>query len=155
MSEDKFSLHVDSDWKKQAQEEKRKLAEAEEKRKAAMPPPAPAGVVTTAPPSGAPTARGAAPGERRDGKEMPPASIGTLVQSTLTQVLLYLGELAVRGGQSMLNLDMAKHHVDTLGVLAEKTKGNLSPDEQSLMDTAVYEAQMRFIRVASEYAELP
>ena len=35
MSEDKLGLHVDTDWKKQAQEEKRKLAEQEEKRKEA------------------------------------------------------------------------------------------------------------------------
>src|SRR5256885_5694074 len=102
MSEDKFSLHVDSDWKKQAQEEKRKLAEAEEKRKAAAPAPTPAGVVSTSPPAAAPGARGAVPG-RRDGREMPPASFGPLVQSTLTQVLLYLGELAVPRGQSVLD----------------------------------------------------
>src|SRR5439155_22841 len=43
MAEDKPGLHVDTDWKKQAQEEKRKLAEQEEKRKAAAT--APAGVV--------------------------------------------------------------------------------------------------------------
>src|SRR5438045_9339117 len=43
MAEEKIGLHVDTDWKKQAQEEKRKLAEQEEKRKTAAT--APAGVV--------------------------------------------------------------------------------------------------------------
>src|SRR5881392_3080666 len=46
MAEEKAGLHVDTDWKKQAQEEKRKLAEQEEKRKTAAT--APAGVVPSA-----------------------------------------------------------------------------------------------------------
>src|SRR2546421_3352978 len=54
MAEDKLGLHVDTDWKKQAQEEKRKLAEQEEKRKTAAT--APAGVVPGAAGSAGPMA---------------------------------------------------------------------------------------------------
>ena len=162
MAEDKLGLHVDTDWKKQAQEEKRKLAEQEEKRKTAAT--APAGVV----PSGAGAASaaagpgaGAAAGRQAGGRgaagqrELPPASFATLVQSLLTQVLYYLGDLSTRGAEPMINLDMAKHNIDTLSVIEEKTKGNLSDEEKRLLDAALYEARMRYVALASRYAELP
>jgi hypothetical protein len=148
MAEDsKQSLHVDTDWKKQAQEEKRRLAEAARQQR--QEPTAPMGVV-----AGPPADRrgGAAqPGERG----IPPAGLETLIQSIVTQVLLYLGELGTRGGENLLNLDLAKHYLDTLGVLEAKTRGNLTPEEQKMFDLAGYEARMRFIAVASRYAELP
>src|ERR1051325_5040068 len=164
MAEDKPGLHVDTDWKKQAQEEKRKLAEQEEKRKTAAT--APAGVVpgaagpsTATAPTGGPAAsgrqaagRGAGPGAQR---EIPQASFATLVQSLLTQVLFYLGDLSTRGGEPMINLDMAKHNIDTLSIIEEKTRGNLTDDEKRLLDAALYEARMRYVALASRYAELP
>jgi hypothetical protein len=51
----------------------------------------------------------------------------------------------------MLNLDMAKHQLDTLGVLEEKTRNNLSEEEQRSLDSALYEARMRYVNVASQY----
>ena len=69
----------------------------------------------------------------------------------MTQVLFYLGELGSRGGGTSVNLDMAKHNVDLLAVLDDKTKGNLSPEEQQLLDTALYETRMRYVSVASQY----
>jgi len=159
MSEDKLGLHVDTDWKKQAQEEKRKLAEQEEKRKTAAT--APAGVVPGAASAAAAPTAGAAPSGRQAGgrgtgqRELPAASFGTLVQSILTQVLFYLGDLSTRGAEPMINLDMAKHNIDTLSVLEEKTRGNLGDDEKRLLDAALYEARMRYVALASRYAELP
>lgn len=150
MAEEKPSLHVDMDWKKQAQEEKKRLAEQEQQRKTTA---APAGVVptaTAAPAAGRTEARGAA-GMR----ELPEASFEALVQSIVTQMLYYLGELATRGGEPVVNLDMAKHNIDTLGMLEEKTKGNLTEEEKQMLDAALYEARMRFVSVASRYAELP
>lgn len=167
MAEEKPGLHVDTDWKKQAQEEKRKLAEQEEKRKTAAT--APAGVVpgaasasaATASPSAGPAAGGRQAGGRgagqraQAGRELPQASFATLVQSLLTQVLFYLGDIATRGGEPMINLDMAKHNIDTLSILEEKTRGNLTDDEKRLLDAALYEARMRYVALASRYAELP
>jgi hypothetical protein len=138
------SLHIDSDWKKQAQEEKRRLAEEEQKKTAAAPPSAPlASTPAGAAPARVPRGRGQ--------RELPPAGIPTLVSQLLTQTLMYLGEVAAMGGEPILNFDMARHQVDTLAVLDEKTRGNLSEDEQKVLDTALYEAQTRFIAVASQY----
>jgi hypothetical protein len=142
MAEEKPSLHIDTDWKRQAQEEKKRLAEEEAKKAKEAAPAAPA----AAPGAAAP--RGAAP---RGRSEMPPASFPTLVQSILTQILFYLGDLTQRGSEPNVNLDMAKHQIDILGILEEKTRGNLAEEEKQLLDTALYEARMRYVSVASQF----
>lgn len=82
---------------------------------------------------------------------MPPASLATLVNTLLTQALFYLGELAPQGGEPVVNLDMAKHQIDTLNLLEDKTRGNLTEEELKILDTALYEARMRYVNVASQY----
>ncbi|HEX4794790.1 MAG TPA: DUF1844 domain-containing protein [Humisphaera sp.] len=139
-------IHIDDDWKKQAQEEKRKLAEQEQQRAAkapAAPPP------TSASAGGAASA--AAASARGRGREIPPANFAAIVQSLWTQAMLYLGELAPSGAEPMVNLDMARHQFDLLGILEAKTKGNLDAEEQRLLDAALYETSSRFINVASQY----
>ncbi len=54
----------------------------------------------------------------------------------MTQVLYYLGDLASAGTQPAVDLDMAKHQLDTLGMLEDKTKNNLTPEETKLLDAA-------------------
>ena len=83
---------------------------------------------------------------------MPEASFATLVNSLVTQILLYVGDLTPRGVEPQINLDMAKFNIDLLGVLEDKTRGNLSADEQKLLDNALYETRMRFVSLASQYA---
>ncbi len=144
MAEEQPSLHIDTDWKKQAQEEKKRLTEQQQKQ----PPAPPAARTTPAEPTGAMPRAGAGRGER----ELPPATITTLVQSIVTQVLFYLGELSARGAEPSVNLDMAKHNIDILSVLEEKTRGNLTEDEQRLLDNALYETRMRYVGVAQQMA---
>jgi len=144
MAEEKPTIHIDTDWKKQAQEEKKRLVEEEARKTAAAAPtvPASAGPSTAAP--GRPGARGR--------QELPPASFPTLVQSILTQILYYLGDLSTRGAEPNVNLDMAKHQIDILGILEEKTRGNLSEEEKQILDTALYETRMRYVSVASQFS---
>jgi hypothetical protein len=73
------------------------------------------------------------------------------VQSVVTQILFYLGDLSPRGTEPQINLDMAKHQIDTLGVLEEKTTGNLTDEEKHLLDAALYETRMRYVSVAAQY----
>jgi hypothetical protein len=161
------SLHIDTDWKKQAQEEKRRLAEEAARSK----PPAPAAATGAAPPTGPSAAAaatplaggapadprsapaGAAVGRRGRGgpREIPPPGFSSLVQSMLTQVLFYLGDLATSAGSMGVDLDMAKYQMDQLTMLEDKTKGNLSDDERHLLDAALYESRSRFIGVASQF----
>jgi hypothetical protein len=145
MAEEKPSLHIDTDWKRQAQEEKKRLAE-EEAKKAAAAPAAPVASGPGAATSRAPTAPGRAPGQA-----MPAASFSVLVQSLMTQILFYLGDLTQRGAEPQVNLDMAKHQIDILGVLEEKARGNLSDEEKRMLDAALYEVRMRYVSVASQF----
>ena len=171
--EERPSLHIDLDWKKQAQEEKRRLEEQEKKRAAEReaartPVAAPAGAAMPgagmmgmgmgmeppdapipAPSTGA-RGRPAASATRgpRGERVLPPAGIPSLVQSLATQIALYLGELAQRDETG--SFDMAKHLIDTLGVIEEKTRGNLTPEEQQFLDQALYETRMRFIGAAGQ-----
>lgn len=150
-------LQIDTDWKKQAQEEKRKLAERTQQPAA----PAAPGLLTpgsgaaaatkAAPAAGATTAPPTAGGrEGRGRRELPQASMSTLVNSLLTQVLLYLGEVATAAGP-MVDLDRARLQLDTLSMLEDKTQNNLTEDEQKQLDSALYEGRMRFVSVASQY----
>ena len=138
MAKEQPSLHIDTDWKKQAQEEKQRLAEQEQKKAAER------------------SAAGPAPGRRpmpggRPAREIPPASFASLVNTLVTQALFYLGDLAPQGGEPVVNLDMAKHQIDTLSMLEDKTKGNLTDEEKRLLDTALYEGRMRYVTVAQQY----
>ena len=73
------------------------------------------------------------------------------MQSIVTQILFYLGDLTTRGAEPAVNLDMAKHQIDTLSVLEEKTKGNLNEEEKRLLDAALYETRMRYVSVSSQF----
>jgi len=158
MAEEQPSLHIDTDWKKQAQEEKRRLAEDEQKRAAereaahrTTPSVDPSGVAASAA-TGPARGRAGSPQTRGRERALPEANFATLVNSLMTQVLLYLGDLTPRGVEPQVNLDMAKFNIDLLAVLEEKTKGNLTADEQKLLDNALYEVRMRYVSVASQYA---
>lgn len=146
MADELPSLHIDTDWKKQAQEEKRKLAEKAQQEASAKPQAAAPSAATTPGAPGARSRRGA-----RGERELPPASIGTLAQSLMTQALYYLQDIAYQGGDPVQNLDMAKHNIDTLVVLDEKTEGKLTPDERQALDLALHQSSSRFVSIASQF----
>ena len=167
-SDPKPSLHIDTDWKKQAQEEKRRLAEAEKAKAESSSSAAGAtsaasdarptnggattvGGATTGAAASAASATARAGARGATARELPPPSFATLVQSIVTQALFYLGDLAPRGSEPVLNLDMAKHQIDLLGILEEKTANNLTPEEKRLLDAALYESRMRYISTASQF----
>lgn len=62
---------------------------------------------------------------------------------------LFLGQIPnPRGGEVEINLPLAKMFIDQLAVIRERTKGNLKPDEQKVIDSAVSQLQMAFVEVA-------
>lgn len=129
-------LHVDDDWKAQAQAEKAKLAEKEKAAKQQD-------ASDTPVDSGASAAAGAS-------GSIPPADFTTLVSSIATQALFSLGAMPdPQTGQRYTNLDIARHHVDSLSVLEEKTKGNLSEDEATMLATTLYELRSSYVQIAN------
>lgn len=69
------------------------------------------------------------------------------VSSLAFQALIFLGELPNPLDDSKLekNLPQAKFLIDTLIMIREKTKGNLTPEEDNLISATVYELQMKFV----------
>lgn len=146
MSEaDKPKIVVDSDWKSQARAEKERLA-ATEKNKA--PAPAAGGQGK----AGAAGAGGA--GERHGQERMPEADFSTLVGTLITQALMYMGGIPdPETGRAMVSLEHARFHIDLLGVLEAKTKGNLTEDEAQDVSQSLNELRLRFVEISKAVAQ--
>jgi hypothetical protein len=133
-------IHVDSDWKKEAQAEKERLASRVEA----------GGAAKASAPGAAP---GAAPGPAaaaEPGRSLPPATFSTLVQTLATQAAIFMsGEHDPQTGEPVQNLELAKHNIDLVRVIEEKTRGNLAPDEKRLLETLLYELLMAYVSAAS------
>ena len=77
--------------------------------------------------------------------------IASLYMTTLMQ----LGMAAPQGEKPMLDLIGARQTIDILGVLSEKTKGNLSPAEESTLRNVLYELRMAYLEVTNILANPP
>ena len=86
----------------------------------------------------------------RDGKcVMPEVTFTTFVMSLNTSALFHFGELAdPETGKSSQDLVLAKHTIDTLNLLKEKTTGNLSKDEENLLETVLYDLKIRYVKIS-------
>jgi hypothetical protein len=85
---------------------------------------------------------------------MPAVSFTSFILSLNTTALFHLGEIPhPETGHKVLDLELARHTIDTLAMLEDKTKGNVDSDEHELISRVVYELKMRFIKVKRERAE--
>jgi hypothetical protein len=76
----------------------------------------------------------------------PPMDFHTFVLSLGSSALMHLGELERPGaGAPAKDLPMAKHTIDILAMLQEKTRGNLTADEQKLLESLLYDLRLRFV----------
>jgi hypothetical protein len=119
---------------------------------AAEPAPAPAvAPAEPATPLGGPDA-----GDRRspldagEGAGLPaPADFLQLVGKLYQEGLAFMGLFDdPQSGQSMANLPIASWHIDILGVLEEKTRGNLTEEEAKLLKEAVANLKVTFVRAS-------
>ena len=79
---------------------------------------------------------------------MPEVTFASLVLSLNTSALYHMGELPhPETGQKIIDRELAKHTIDTLTLLAAKTKGNLESDENELLTRVLYELKMRFVKL--------
>ena len=116
-------LHVDSDWKAQAQAEKERLSKKEAER------------------------------PQRPGRdEMPPADFRSLVGVLASQAIGGLGGYADEQGRVMVDLMGSRFAIDLLGVLEEKTRGNLTDDEAKDLKEVLAELRSRFVQIAQAVA---
>jgi hypothetical protein len=76
----------------------------------------------------------------------PPIDFPSYVLSYYTQGLVLLGEVPnPYTNKKEEDIEAARHTVDILSMLQAKTKGNLSKDEEQLLDTVLYELRMKFM----------
>ncbi len=69
--------------------------------------------------------------------------------------MLQLGLMQEERGQPRIDLLGARQTVDTLGLLAEKTKGNLTPVEENFLQNCLYELRMAYVEVTNALARPP
>ena|SRR5579875_3829669 len=83
---------------------------------------------------------------------IPPADFSFLLESILMQAQIHLGliDIGEKDERQEPNLPLARHSIDLLGVLQEKTRGNLTTEEQRLLENGLTELRFRFVQVADE-----
>ncbi len=69
--------------------------------------------------------------------------------------MMQLGLMHEQGGQPGVDLLGARQTIDTLGMVAEKTKGNLSAKEQGFLQNCLYELRMAYVEVTNALARPP
>jgi len=116
---------VDEDWKAEAQREKEILAAQEEAEKKKT------------------------PEEKQARGPLPQGNFAALISMLTTQALFALGLLQVKGQEKKEpDLEMAKYNIDMLETLEEKTKGNLTKEEETVLANTINELRMGYVKVA-------
>ncbi len=70
---------------------------------------------------------------------------GTFVMSLASSALIHLGELPGPEGAAHPSFTLAKQTIDILGMLEEKTRGNLSAEEARLLEHLVYDLRLKYV----------
>ncbi len=116
---------VDEDWKAEAQKEKEILAAQEKAEKEKK------------------------QEEKQARGPLPEGNFAALVSMLTTQALFALGLLKVKGQEEKEpDLEMAKYNIDILETIQEKTKGNLTKEEETVLSNTLNELRMGYVRVA-------
>jgi hypothetical protein len=92
-------------------------------------------------------------------QQLPSIDFSMLILSLSQTALVHLGEApdpeAPEGAARQRNLPLARQTIDMLGMLQEKTKGNLSGSEETLIDQILYDLRMRFVEVSKKSGQTP
>ena len=131
---------VDEDWKSQVEREKVELRDSK-----------------TAAQAGSGSESSEKEPIQNDGpSELPPASFMILVPTLATQAMAGLGILPDPiTGQPNVNRPLAKHFIDMLVMLEEKTKGNLTDEEAAQIRDGLHQLRMIYLAAPATMAENP
>ena len=82
---------------------------------------------------------------------LPPASFSFLVLSLRAQAEMQLGLMQFgEKEKTEPDIPLARHTIDLMGILLEKTKGNLTLDEQRMLENSLTELRFRFVQISEE-----
>ncbi len=123
---DEKKIIIDEDWKSQVQ------AEKEAAQQQAPQPATPKGT--------------AMPGDHA----MPPASLEMLITTLVTEAMISLGQIPhPHTGETVFQPQQAKYLIDTVEMLREKTKGNVTPAETEMMDQLLHELRLTYVQLTT------
>jgi hypothetical protein len=82
---------------------------------------------------------------------LPEITFASFLMSLGTSVFFHLGDLPhPETGVAEKNLPLAKQTIDILGLLREKTRNNLTPEEENIFDHLLYDLRMRYVKEISK-----
>ena len=85
--------------------------------------------------------------ERTETPPLPEVSFTSLIFSLSSSAFFHLGEVAdPETGERKKDLPLAKNAIDTINLLNEKTKGNLTEEEQKFIDTVLSDLKWRYVK---------
>jgi hypothetical protein len=96
------------------------------------------------------------PGDQAPEKEaehplLPEVSFNSLIFSLSSTVLFHLGEIAdPQSGKKTKDLPLAKHTIDTIAMLKEKTEGNLTEEEKKFIENVLTDLRWRYVNSTKE-----
>ena len=80
---------------------------------------------------------------------LPEVNFNSLIFSLSSSALLHLGEIAdPQSGEKKKDLAIAKHSIDTIAMLKEKTQGNLNEEEAKFLDSILTDLKWRFVKAS-------
>ncbi len=88
-------------------------------------------------------------GEQTEVPPLPEVNFNSLIMSLSSSALVHLGEIAdPNTGQTTKDLAVAKHSIDIIAMLKEKTEGNLTEEEQKFLDAILTDMRWRYVKAA-------
>ena len=81
---------------------------------------------------------------------LPDINFASFIISLSSSAFVHLGDMPDPGtGETKKNIPLAKQTIDLLGLLREKTRNNLSEEEEKLFDHLLYDLRMRYVKETS------
>ena len=78
---------------------------------------------------------------------LPEVNFNSLIFSLSSSALLHIGEIAdPNTGEKRKDLALAKHTIDTMALLKEKTQGNLNEEEEKFLDSILTDLRWRYVK---------
>jgi len=87
--------------------------------------------------------------KKKGAAPFPEANFFSFLLSLSSSTLLHLGEISdLQSGAKKKDLGLAKQSIDIITLLKDKTKGNLTQEEEKLLDHLLYDLRMRFVEAS-------
>jgi hypothetical protein len=97
------------------------------------------------------SAQAAEPARDTDKEPLPEINFSTFVISLSTQALMHLGEIGnPLSGKIEADVPVAKQMIDILGMLKDKTRGNLNASEDRLMEDILFDLRMKYVEAVKK-----